>query len=203
MKKKIISIVLVLSLLAPITANAGFLKTMVENWGFTLTLTATDMLDLFGALADDIGEMGDRILLMAGQIDLMADKILVMADKIVATEEIMAGLAVDIAEIKTNTSSTCVEGLFISNTDQDTLYAGASPVFTMSQAPSEYVVYVSSNLTMSTNTISVLVHNQAELEALWPTLVVLAQNQKVYIAVKAITDNTISSLSNVLTYNVL
>lgn len=196
MKKKIISIVLALSLLAPITANAGFLKTMVESWGFTFTLTATDMLDLFGALADDIGEMGDRILDMAGQIDLMADKI-------VATEEIMAGLAVDITEIKTNTSNTCVEGLFISNTDQDTLYAGAYPVFTMSQTPSEYVVYVSSSLTMSTNTISVLVHNQAELDALWPTLVVLAQNQKVYLAVKAITNNTISSLSNVLTYNVL
>ena len=203
MKKKIISVVLAVSLLAPITANAGFLKTMVESWGFTLTLTANDMLDLFGALADDIGEMGDRIIVMAGQIDLMADKILVMADKIVATEVIMADLVVDIAEIKTNTSNTCVEGIFISNELQDTLYSGDVPVFTMSATPAEYVVYVSSSLTMDTNTISVLVHNQAELEALWPTLVVLAQNGKIHLAVKSITNNTITSLSNIITYNVL
>jgi len=196
MKKKIISVVLAVSLLAPITANAGFLKDMVTSWGFTLTLTANDMLDLFEALADDIGEMGDRILDMAGQIDLMADKI-------VATEVIMADLVVDIAEIKTNTSNTCVEGIFISNEAQDTLYSGDFPVFTMSATPTEYVVYVSSSLTMDTNTISVLVHNQAELEALWPTLVVLAQNGKIYLAVKSITNNTITSLSNILTYNVL
>lgn len=196
MKKKIVSILLAIALIAPLTANAGFLKNMVENWGFTFTITATEMLDLFGALADDIGEMADRILLMADQIDLMADKI-------VDTEVLMAGLVVDIAEIKTNTSNTCVEGVFISNETQPSLYSGDFPDFTMSQTPTEYVVYVSSSLTMDTNSISVLVHNQAELEALWPTLVVLAQDQKIYIGVKSITDNNISSLSNILTYNVL
>lgn len=202
MKKKIISIVLAVSLMVPITANASFLKTMVQNWGFTLSLSANDMLKLFGALADDIGVMADRIL-------VMADKIGEMADRIVATEVLMAALttnvatiAADVATINTNTSTTTVPGIYISNETQPNLYSGDFPSFTMSQTTPEYVVFVSSTLTMTTNTISVLVHNQAELEALWPNLVGLTQNQKIYIGVKSITDNTISSLSNVLTYNV-
>lgn len=196
MKKKIVSIVLALSLLLPATANAGFLKTMVESWGFTFTLTATDTLDLFGALADDIGDMADRIL-------AMADKINVMADKIVATEQLMADMVVDIATIKNNTSTGEVAGMYIDNLGQTDLYNLECPAFTMSDSPAEYVVYVSSSLTMNTNTISVLVRNRTELEALWPSLVTLAANGKIYIGVKSVADNKISSLSNVLSYNLL
>jgi len=210
MKKKILGLILALTLIAPVTANAGFLRFVVDNFGFQLSLSANDTLDLFGALADDIGDMADRILLMADQIDQMADKILVMADKIVATEVLMAQLttdmatiAADVATINANTSTGEVAGMYIDNAGQTDLYNLECPAFTMSDSPAEYVVYVSSSLTMNTNTISVLVRNRAELEALWPDLITLAANGKIYIGVKSVADNKISSLSNILGYNVL
>jgi len=210
MKKKILGLLLALTLIAPVTANANFLRFMVDSFGYQLSLSANDTLELFGALADDIGEMADRILVMAGNIDAMADKILVMADKIVATEILMAQLTTDIATISAdvatinaNTSSGAVAGMYIDNAGQTDLYNLECPAFTMSDSPAEYVVYVSSSLTMNTDTISVLVHNHAELEALWPNLVTLAVNGKIYIGAKSIADNQISSLSNILEYNLL
>jgi HAMP domain-containing protein len=202
MKKKIISVVLAISLLAPITANAGFLKTMVESWGFTLTLTASDMLDLFGALADDIGEMGDRILLMADEIGEMADKIGVMADRIVTTEQMMADMTVELAQISSSVadlSGTTAPTVLISS-DTLTISTDEAPSFTISTATPEYVVYVSSTLVMNTNTTSVIVHNYDELQEKWAQLKTLAANGQVHIAVKTIDNNSISSLSNVLSY---
>ncbi|PHR56386.1 MAG: hypothetical protein COA44_08500 [Arcobacter sp.] len=192
MNKKIVSIVLALSLLLPVTANAGFLKTMVESWGFTFTITASDTLDLFGALADDIGEMADRIL--------------VMADKIVATEQLMADMVVQLAEINAgiatlNTTSTVPTVLI--NSDVLTITSGVAPTFTISDLPTEYVVYVSSTLIMSTTTTSLIIHNNDELQAQWFELEALSTNGNIYIAVKSINANTISSLSNVLTFNIL
>jgi len=217
MKKKIVSLVVVVALIAPITANAGFLSNLVSQFGYRLSISANETLSLYKAMADDMNLMADRIMDMAGEIGVMADRILdmadqigVMADRIVATETLMANLttdmatiAADVATINTNTSTNTVEGVFISNSTQPDLYAGDVPNFTMSQSTPEYLVFVSSTLTMDTNTISVLVHNQAELEALWPNLVGLTQDQKIYIGVKSITNNQISSLSNILTYNVL
>ncbi len=202
MKKKIISVVLAISLLAPITANAGFLKTMVESWGFTLTLTASDMLDLFGALADDIGEMGDRILLMADEIGEMADKIGVMADRIVTTEQMMADMTVELAQISSSVadlSGTTPPTVLIAS-DTLTISTDEAPNFTISTATPEYVVYVSSTLVMNTNTTSVIVHNYDELQEKWAQLKTLAANGQVHIAVKTIDNNSISSLSNVLSY---
>lgn len=202
MKKKLISIVLAISLLAPITANAGFLKTMVESWGFTLTLTASDTLNLFGALADDIGEMADRILLMANEIGAMADKIGVMADRIVVTEQLMADMTVELAQVSASVASlegTAAPTVLISS-DTLTISVDEAPRFTISTTTPEYVVYVSSTLIMNTNTTSVIVHNYDELQAKWAQLKALAVNGQIHVAVKTIDNNSISSLSNVLSY---
>lgn len=203
MKKKIVSIVLVVAMVAPITANAGFLSSLVSQFGYRLSLSANDTLKLYDAMSNDMNAMADRIMDMAGNIDAMADKILEMADKIVATEQIMADMAVDISTIKTSTSTNEVAGMYIDNAGQNDLYNSECPIFTMSDSPAEYVVYVSSSLTMNTNTISVLVRNHSELEALWPSLVTLQANGKIYVGVKSVEDNKISSLSNILAYSVL
>ena len=198
MKTKLTSVLLATSLLLPLSANAFFFDTTPEETTTTVVESTVDfsqVLLLIQALADDIGEMADRIL-------VMADKIGEMADRIVQTEEIMADLAVDIAEIKANTSgtTTAVDGVYITQGFQTTLFSGEAPAFVMSATSSEYLVYVSSSMTMDTNTISVLVHNPAELAAQWSYLESLASDHKIYVAVKTIENNSISSLSNVLSY---
>jgi len=210
MKKKIISLILAFSLIVPMSANAGFLSNLVSQFGYQMSLSANETLELYGAMSEDMNSMADRIMDMAGNIDAMADKILEMADKIgemadriIVTEQIMADVVTDIATIKDNTSTGEVAGMYIDNTGQNDLYNLECPAFTMSDSPAEYVVYVSSSLTMNTNTISVLVRNRAELEALWPSLVTLQANGKIYLGVKSVADNKISSLSNILAYNVL
>jgi len=205
MKLKLISLLLVLGFILPSNANAFFFSNMIDGMTSVAnnivdgaTEVSVDMLELFEALADDIGEMSDRIL-------DMADKIGEMADRIVATEQLMANMMVDIATIKNNTaSSTTSENIIIlKDSTQEILYTSDAPLFTISNQTSEYLVYVSSSMTMTTNTVSILVHNQEELESLWNNLESLSSDSKIYIAVKTIQDNKISSLSNVLTYNTM
>ena len=200
MKIILVKISLLVSFVLPVGANAGILTTLIEALTPTTTVSAEvsiEMLELFGALADDIGEMADRIL-------VMADKILVMADKIVATEQLMANLVVDVASIKATVEgdNVALPTVVISSLNGSTLFAGAAPFIGMNVIVPEYLVYVSSSMTMNSNTMSVLVHNQLELQALWSNLVTLSDNNKIYVAIKTIDGNVISSLSNVLTYTV-
>ncbi|MDF1880206.1 hypothetical protein JHD50_02620 [Sulfurimonas sp. MAG313] len=204
MKIKLLSTLLIVTILIPMNANALFLKTMVQemtsvanNVIDSSTQVSSEMLQLFGALADDIGEMADRIL-------VMADKIGEMADRIVETEKIMATLATDIATIKSNQGVSAVisPSIFIQqDTFQTTLYNGEVPRFTLSNASNEYLLYVSSSATMDTNTISILVKSSYDLTTRWNSLQKLARNYKIYIAVKSINANNISSLSNVIEYS--
>lgn len=217
MKKKIISMILVVAFMLPITAQAGFLSNLIADFGYRISISANETLKLYDALSKDMNAMADRIMDMATNIDAMADKILEMADKIgemadkiVHTEQMMsdltlnmATLASDVGQIKENTVTGEATGMYIDYAGQTDLHNAECPEFTMSNSPSEYVVYVSNSLTMNTNTISVLVRNHAELEALWPSLVTLGANGKIYIGVKSVVDNKISSLSNILGYNLL
>jgi hypothetical protein len=204
MKSIIVKAAILTMFVLPVSANAFFLKSMVEgmtsvanNMVDGATEVSTDMLDLFGALADDIGEMADRIL-------DMADKIGEMADRIVATEQLMANMVVDLAEIKSgNTASgtsTTANSVFITAVGGTTLGYWDRPQFDISKTTPEYLVYVSASLSFTTNTISVLVHNNEELADMWNDLNDVRTSSKIYIAVKTIENNTISSLSNVLTY---
>lgn len=194
MKTKLMSVLLVLGLLLPMNANAFFFDSMVNE----ATEVSVEMMQTIKKLSDDIGLMADKIL-------VMADKIGEMAERIVETEKIMAEMATDIAEIKNNGTSTSgtptIEGVYLIQGYQTTLYRGEAPRFEMSQNSSEYLVYVSSSMTMNTNTVSVLVHNQSELSELWSQLEALTADHKIFVAVKIIENNSISSLSNVLSYN--
>lgn len=212
--KIIVKLLLTISLVVPMNMNAGFLSDLVTTLTTTTTASAevsVEMLGLFDSLAQDIdamadkiGEMADRILVMADKIGVMADRILVMADKIVATEELMATMAVDIATIKTSVSTDCtvLPTVVITSLNGSTLWGTQAPMISLNVAATEYLVYVSSSMTMNTNTISVLVHNNLELQSLWGNLMGLALNNQIFIAVKTIDANTISSLSNVLTYTI-
>jgi len=200
MKKIIVKFILVAGFMLPINANAWLLTDLVDS--LTTTTTASgevtiEMLQLFAALADDIGEMADRIL-------VMADKILIMADKIVATEQLMANLVVDVASIKlaVEGDNTVLPTVIISSLNTTPLSTLQAPLLAMNVVTTEYLVYVSSSMTMTSNTMSVLVHNDLELQALWNHLAPLALNNKIYIAVKTIDANVISSLSNVLTFDI-
>ena len=184
MKIKILSVVLVLSLLLSSNATASF---------FSTTPTLTQVFALVSKLSDDIGLMADRIL-------VMADNIGDMSDRIVHTEEMMADLTLDLAQ---NSNANSVDTVVISQNFQPLLYANEAPNFTTSSDAPQMLVYVSSSITMDTNSISVLVNNTDELTQHWSDLKALAQNNKIYVAIKTIDGNNISSLSNVLTYSTL
>jgi len=204
MKIKLISLVLTLSILAPINANAFFFNSIVEgatsvsnNIVDSSTQITSELFALFADLADDIGQMADRIL-------VMADKIGEMADRIVETNEIMAGMATDIAAIQSAQASTttpAVETIFITQDDfQTTLYKNEAPRFSLSDGSTKYLLYISSSAIMDTNTRAILVQSDYDLNTRWNDLQALANNYKIYIAVKSINENTISSLSNIIQY---
>lgn len=197
MKLKLAAIFFALTLLLSSNATASFFNT-------TTTIT-TEMITLISKLSDDIGIMADRILDMAGEIGKMADKIGVMADRIVHTEEMMAQLTLDMATLSANTSQTSqtIPTLILANAGSSTLGIDEAPAFTSSISTDEMLIYVSSSIGMNTNTISVLVTPNDPLTSKWKELQTLAQDGKIYIAAKTIDGNTISSLSNVLTYNTL
>jgi len=217
------SLLLIVSFALPINANAFFLTSMIEgmtsvanNMVDSSTEISSEMLDLFGALADDIGEMADRILDMADKIGEMADRILVMADKIgemadriVATEQLMADMVVQLAQINQNTATIMTGNtgtqsnlatLIISSANGDTLVPGQAPVIAPSYEAPEYLAYVSSTLAISSTTTAILVHSNEELAEKWSQLESLSRDGKIYIAVRTIDGENISSLSNVLTY---
>ena len=179
MKIKLMTALLAFTLLFSTSATASF---------FSAPTISEQVLVLVSKLSDDIGDMADRIL-------EMADKIGDMSDRIVHTEEM-------IADLTTNSTNTTVETVIISD-NQSVLYANQVPTFTTNTNSSQMLVYVSSTLTMNTDTVSVLIHNSSDLSTQWSELKTLAQNNKIYIAVKTIDGNNISSLSNILTYTTL
>lgn len=193
MKMKIMSIFLVMSLLVTSNATASFFTTVIP--------TTTDIVHLISKLSDDIGIMADRILDMADEIGEMADKIGVMSDRIVHTEEMMADLTLQLATLNTDTATSPT--VIISNETQNVLDASDVPIFTSNTTSTQTLVYVSSSMTMDTNTVSVLVNSNEDLASKWSELKGLARENKIYLAIKSIDGNSISSLSNVLTYTTL
>jgi len=204
-KTKFASIILVVSIVLPLNAHAFFLSDMIDgmtdvtnNLIDSGTEVSKEMLELFGALADDIGEMADRILLMAEEIGEMSDRI-------VATEQLMADMMVEITAIRNNTSGgidTPVATVFITQDEfQTTLNNGEVPVFQLSDNSSQYLLYVSSSAIMNTDTTAILVKDSNDLETRWNDLQALANNYKIYVAVKSINENDISSLSNIIEYS--
>ena len=181
MKLKIVTALMALTLLFSTNATASF---------FSAPTTDEQILTLISKLSDDIGLMADRIL-------VMADKIGEMADRIVHTEEIMAELA------DNGSNNSTAPTVIISSDSQSVLYGEQTPTFTSNVEAPQMLIYVSSSLTMGSDTVSILVNNPSELATQWQALKSLATDNKIYIAIKTIDGNVISSLSNVLTYTTL
>jgi TolA-binding protein len=190
MKLKIVAVLMALSLLFSTNATASF---------FTTPTTQEQILALVSKLSDDIGLMADRILVMADKIGEMADKIGEMADRIVQTEQLMADLTQNLAESSATTTPTVI----ISSTTQNLLDTEQVPEFILNMPAQQMLIYISSSLTMQSNTTCIVVNTPSELSLQWAELKSLATNNKIYIAVKTINENQISSLSNVLTYTTL
>jgi hypothetical protein len=184
MKIKLIGILLAFSLLFSSSANASFFNSASQ--------ITEELIMLVKKLSDDIGDMADRI-------SDMADKIGDMADRIVHTEEIMANL---VQELETGNRSTATSDttVIISSDFQTLLSPNDIPSFTTNINAKNMLIFISSTRAMNTNTINVLVKNNAELAQKWSDLNSLAIHNKIYIAIKVINDNSISSLSNVLEY---
>jgi glycerol-3-phosphate dehydrogenase len=136
---------------------------------------------------------------MADRILVMADKIGEMADRIVQTEQLMADLTQNLAESSATTTPTVI----ISSTTQNLLDTEQVPEFILNMPAQQMLIYISSSLTMQSNTTCIVVNTPSELALQWAELKSLATNNKIYIAVKTINENQISSLSNVLTYTTL
>ena len=192
MKIKFITALLALTLLFSTNATASFFT--------TTTMTTAQVVELVAKLSDDIGIMADRILLMADKIGEMADRIGEMADRIVHTEEMMADLTRDVAAINTPAQTSTV---LITNTSYAPLSDETLPSFNVNSPAPQMLIYVSSTLTMNTDTVCVLVNSTQELASHWSQLRTLAKNNTIYIAIKTIDASSISSLSNVLTYTTL
>jgi hypothetical protein len=175
MKSKIITITIVIILFFSSNATA----TCSSN---------RQVLQLISKLSNDIGLMADRIL-------LMADKIGEMSNRIVRVEESI----INFNKNNSNTLSTIV----ISSDSNDFVNKDQIPRFTINTTAPQILIYISSTLVMKNNTTSILINNYSDLAQHWAELKIPLNQDKIYIAIKVIDGNTISSLSNVLTYNVL
>ena len=188
MKNKLISAFLVMTILFSSSVDAALYSSD----------TAKAILQLISKLSDDIGKMADRIGEMSDDIGKMADRIGEMSDRIVHTEELMAKLTVDLADRQNGTANTII--ITSSNTK---LYNPEDiPSFNINKPTKQILVYFSPNLNFTTNTIAILVNtsNFQEIVQQWDEIKKLAKNNKINIAIKTINGNTVSSLSNVLTF---
>jgi hypothetical protein len=212
-KSSLLTTALVFIFLLPVNSQASFLSDMMREMGsvannmvdgMTSTSnnmvtqagnTASGMMDLMSKLSDDIGLMADRI-------GVMADRIGEMADRIVETEQLMADMVVELQENtfgnNDNDQTTSVILLTESGT---TVFDGEIPEISTSDQSNEYQLFVSKNFGMDSNTVSFLIKSHEDLEELWPTMTEITNSEQLYIAVKTITGNTISNLSNSVLIN--
>ena len=199
MKKNIIALSLTAALLIPANANAGLFSSMYD--------IPSQMMELMSKLSDDIGVMADRIGEMADRILIMADKIGEMADRIVQTEELMTNTMLQMQENMnaTGASNTLAQSgsvllLTPSHTSASTYSA---PDIILSDNASSYLLYVSTSpMIDAVNTSSILVQEASSIDTLWHEIVAKTTSKTVYIAVKSLHDNQLSTLSNAVAIDI-
>lgn len=212
MKKKILILAIIAGFAMPINSHAFFFSTMATGMttvatsmveGMTETSnnmidtageTSVEMLSLMSKLSDDIGIMADRIL-------IMADKIGEMADRIVATEQLMADLVQNLQSNALGNTTSEAPSVILQTPYGSIVQDGQLPEITLSNNAPEYLLYVSPTIIMDSNAISVLIKNPSDLDRFWPMLLDIAEEDHLFIAVKGINNNTISSLSNIIKIN--
>ena len=133
-------------------------------------------------LSTDIGTMADRILVMAGEIGEMADRI-------VHTEELIVSMASDGGISSLITSPT--EGTYVS--------ASVPINITLSSGKLDYLLYISNNADMSGSTNALV--QDGDTSIAWSRVADFATGNKLYIAVRTVSETTSSDYSNTVMLN--
>lgn len=149
-----------------------------------LNISVVDQQKLVSKLSDDIG--------------LMADRILEMSDRIVTTEDLLAQtLTTLLANPELSGESSANATALTSPSDNTIVGVSIAPTITMIPAATVYLLYASTTPTFSAgNTISIYIDSNEALTQKWSQVASFAGSTTIYIAVKRINGNTISSLSN-------
>lgn len=194
-------IVASISFFLMIAANSHAFFDSSDNLIDSVENTANNLIDEKGEITSEmillISKLSDDIGLMADRIGEMADRIGEMADRIVATEQLMAEFVLALQENKLDAGAGSDNDAVILFTPYGTtLYGGELPVIETSNNATEYLMFASPEVTIGDNAASALIPNANDLVEQWPGLASLAVDNKLYIAVKTIDGNNLSSLSN-------
>lgn len=162
-------------------------ETMVEDM-LTLINTGMDnMMTTMLTLSADIGTMADRILVMSDNIGLMSDRI-------VDTEQLMADLVLDV------TDAQGPSALLIAPTEAELVNLSYLLDIVLSNGASDYVLFLSNTAEMDPVT-NVLVSNGDTFAATNRARDYATGNQ-LYIAVKALAEDTMGPISNTVMINI-
>ncbi|WP_297440506.1 hypothetical protein [Sulfurimonas sp.] len=171
MKSIMLKSTFALLLAASLTAQTTTCETLdasIENLGTTVTNQQT----LVSKLSDDIGVMSERIL--------------TMANKIVATEKLLSDT---LLALTGNAALSSLANSVILTTPTDSSIASktTAPTITITTAPSEYLLYVSTTpLFEAGKTITLYIDSTATLNSAWLRVADFAASNSdvIYIAVK-------------------
>ncbi len=188
----LITLVLTLSLLVPSAYAANFWDFMSNMSNNATSIsnnivdeaanTSSDMMGLMSKLSDDIGSMADRI----GE----------MADRIVATEELMADVATQMQSGGCSDSGSSASTALLLTPYGTHVWPGDVPNIYIENQTEQYLLYAGASPQLSNDSVAFLVRDNDSLAEAWSYLSELAENGKIFIAVKTIDGNSISSLSN-------
>lgn len=196
MKKKIILVLIVLATLIPLNANAGIFSN-----------TSNNVIKLISKLSDDIGIMADRILVMADKIGEMADRILIMSDKIVETENLMSDTLLQMQDTMDKSSNTNTlsqtNSVLLLTPNHTATTSNIAPEIILSDNSSTYLLYVSTSpMIDALNNSSVLVQDISSIDTIWHDLLSKTSAKTIYIAVKSLHENKLSSISNAVAIDI-
>ena len=155
----------------------------MQNDMDSLNSTMIEQQDLISKLSDDIG--------------LMADRILEMADRIVYTEELLAQSLTLLINNPDFAGTSSSNGVALTSPTGNSTLSTTAPVITTIPSAAVYLIYASTVPTFSAgNTISLYIESQDALNSKWSQIVDFAGTSEIYLAVKRIDGNIISSISN-------
>ena len=196
MNKRLTGLILTAALLLPINANAFFFDSMIEG----MTEVATSMVDGATSTTNNAIDAGEATAQgMFDTMEVMADNIGLMADRIVKTEEMILGLQNN--QCSTTTATTAAVAAteapsVMLSVYRDTIWSNETPSLNVSGSNDGYILYVSSSI-FNTDSTSVIIKNSNDLYKFWPLLKNAANNNnKIYLAAKAINGSSLSALSN-------
>ena len=175
---------------APKPARAFFsisFEAMVENMLDLMNTSMTTLTKTVLSLSDDIGTMADRIL-------VMSDNIGIMADRIVTTEQLMADLVRDV------TDSQGPSTLVVSPAEGELINLTSALDISLSTGSIDYVLFMSNSSDMDGAT-NILVQNGNTTPAT-ERAAAYVTGSNLYIAVKAINNDTMGPISNTVMVNI-